>query len=377
MFKETRQPKMTGKLQVLFLLLFSSTVLFIVLSLHELQGNYQQSANTRHLSNLQRTYTNMMQPYDIEDRYQQVIASNLNKMRYTLSDLPDPSELWTENVELCIMFNLNGMGINQEVIELLLAYYQPFFSHFTLLFDGDPARTKRPKYLPNYVNVLGCDSHVGWYQHKCIRTCIQQGTTETKGFLYIPDDMFINVSKMAELPISKVWFTASNGPEGYSRIVEMARNTQPTWWWWGPPTNSAANLEIEINNLPPEWKDQLIKSAGFPDHFQAMATSDVIYVPQTIAPKMEQVLTHIIDTAPLFCEVATNLAVNIVAPDRVDLGYGYIWDNRSIEGINRAAQRAHFVHPVKLVGNKQHRDLWIQYMEKQMEIAIQKKQLAN
>ena len=357
--QDNRNNKMTGKLQVLFILLFSITVLFIVLSLHGLQGNYQQSANTR--------------PYNIEDHYQQVIASNLSKMGYTLSDLPDPSELWTENVELCIMFNLNGAGMNQEVTELLIAFYQPFFSHITLLLDGDPAWTKKPKYLPSYVNVLGCDSHVGWYQHKCIRTCIQQGTTETKGFLYIPDDIFINVSKMAELPISKVWFTPSSGPEGYSRIVEMARNTRPTSWWWGPPTNSAANLEIVINNLPSEWKEQLINTAGFPDHFQAIATSDTIYIPQTIAPKMEQVLTRIIDTTPLFCEVATNLAVSIVAPDRVYFGYGYIWKDRSIEGINRAAQRAHFVHPVKLVGYKQHRDLWIQYMEKQLEIAIQKK----
>ena len=245
---------------------------------------------------MQRTYTNMMRPYydihDVDDRYQEVIASNLNKMGYASSDLPDQSELWTENVELCIMFNLNGAGINQKVIELLIAFYHPFFSHFTLLFDGNPATTKRerPRYLPSYVNVLGCDSHVGRYQHKCIRTCIQQGTTETKGFLYIPDDIFINVSKMAELPTSKVWFMPSSGPEGYSRIIEMARNTRPITWWWGPPTNSAANLEIEINNLPPEWKDQLIKSAGFPDQFKAEATSDIIYIPQTIAPKMEQVL---------------------------------------------------------------------------------------
>ena len=368
---------MIGKLQVFFILLFSSTVLLILLLLHgPLKGNHwQQAANTRHLSNLHRTFTNMMRPYNIEDRYQQVIASTLSKMGYTLSDLPDPSKLWTENVELCIMFNLNGvsLGDNQEVIELLIAYYHPFFSHLTLLFDGDPAGTKRPiaKYLSSYVDVLGCDSHVGWYQHKCIRRCLQQGTTETKGFLYIADDMFIDVSNMAELPTSKVWFIPP-GIAKYSEIIEMARNTRPTSWWWGPPTNSAANLEIEINNLPSEWKDQLTKTAGFPDQFKALAISDIIYIPQTIAPKMEQVLTHIINTAPLFCEVATNLAVNIVAPDLVYFRDGYLWEDKTIEAIDRAAQGAHFVHPVKL-GVKQQQDLWIQYMKKQLEIATQKK----
>ena len=366
------------KLQVLFILMFSIVVVLILLLLHgPLQSNYHRHhtrpSQTLPLSNLQHTSTNLMKPYYIDDHYQQLIASNLSKMGYTLSDLPDPSELWTENVELCIMFNLNGVGINREVIELLIEYYHPFFSHLTLLFNGDPARTKKPKYLPSYVNVLGCDSHLGWYQHKCIRRCIQQGTTETKGFLYIPDDMFINVSKMAELPISKIWFVAPEITK-YPETFEFARDLKKrsSWMWWGAPFNNAAKLETEINNLPPEWKDQLIKTAGFPDQFKVVATSDTIYIPRTMAPKMEQVLTHIIDTAPLFCEVATNLAVSIVAPDRVHLENGYLWGDRSIEGINRAAQTAHFVHPIKL-GVKQHRDLWIQYMEKQLKIAIQRK----
>ena len=331
---------MTGKLQVLFILMFLIVVVLVLFLLHgPLQSNYH-----RH-------------------------HTRPSQMGYNLSDLPDQSEPWTENVELCIMFNLNGVGINREVIELLIEYYHPFFSHLTLLFNGDPARTKRPKYLPSYVNVLGCDSHIGWYQHKCIRTCIQQGTTETKGFLYIPDDMFINVSKMAELPTSKIWFVAPRITK-YPEVLDYAHNvkTSTSWLWWAAPADAAVHLETEINNLPPEWKDQLTKTAGFPDQFKVVATSDTIYIPQTMAPKMVQVLTHIIDTAPLFCEVATNLAVSIVAPDRVHLENGYLWGDRGIEGIKRAAQRAHFVHPIKL-GIKHYRDLWIQYMEKQLKIA--------
>ena len=358
---------MTRKLQVLLILLVSITLLFILFLLYgAFQGNYYQFAGAK----IQQSFksTSLMRPFivDYEDR----LIESLREMGYTLSDLPDQSELWTENVELCIMFNLNGIGVNQTVIELLIAFYHPFFSHLTFLFDGDPAETKRPKYLPSYVDVFGCDSHVGLYQHRCIQTCIQQGTNETKGFLYIADDMFINVSKMAELPTSKVWFTGSTVRK-YSDIIDIVRNTKPPYWWWGPPTNSAANLEIEINNLPQEWKDQLIKTAGFPDKFKTMATSDIIYVPRTIATKLELVLSHIINTAKLFCEVATNLAVNIVAPELVLFEYGYVWgDDRSIEGINRTAQKAHFVHPIKLGGVKEHLDLWIQYMKKQLEIAI-------
>ena len=68
-------------------------------------------------------------------------------------------------------------------------------------------------------NVISCDSHVGWYQQKCIRSCMQQGTEETKGYLYIADDMFINLAMMADLPTTKIWFTRTE-PLDYWKICE-------------------------------------------------------------------------------------------------------------------------------------------------------------
>ena len=107
------------------------------------------------------------------------------------------------------------------------------------------------------------------------------------------------------------------------------------------------------------------KTAGFPNHFSAYSTFDIIYIPQALVTDMTHVLDHIINTTELFCEIATNLAVNIVAPNRSTLVSGHLWKDRSIAAIKQRATTAHFVHPAKL-GVQGHRDIWIQYMEKQL-----------
>ena len=136
-----------------------------------------------------------------------LVERSLNKKGYSISDLPPKPALWTDKIYLCINFNLNNVNPGKQVTETLLSYYLPFFKNITLIFNGD--NWSRPDYVPEFVDVISCDSHRGWYQHKCIRSCIQRGSEETKGFLYIADDMFINLTKMAELPTTKLWSVGS------------------------------------------------------------------------------------------------------------------------------------------------------------------------
>ena len=283
--------------------------------------------------------------------------SNVIQMK-VLRQEPRPN-LWTDKIHLCVNFNLNMIKPTKNVSDLLISYYHPFFKNITFIFNGN---WSKPDYVPEYVDFISCDSHIGWYQHKCIRSCIHRGSEETKGFLYIADDMFINLTKMAELPTTKLWYIESE-VRSYSCIQNGC-----DWVWWGPPTYQAKKLDIVINSLPDKWKEQLVKTAGFPDNFKAYACSDIIYIPQALVTNMTDVLDHIINTAELFCEISTNLAMNIVAPDKVYLVNGYLWNNKGIAAIKQRANTAHFVHPVKL-GIQAHRDIWIQYMEKQLSIS--------
>ncbi len=281
---------------------------------------------------------------------------SLNKKGYSISGLPPKPAFWTNKVHLCINFNLKPSKV---VIETLVSYYFTFFKNITLIFDG---YNSRPDFVPEFVDFITCDSPKGWYQHKCIRSCIQRGSEETKGFLYIADDMFINLTKMAELPTTKLWNIGSLVCS-YSSI-QTPGHKGCEWYWWDL-TIGAKNLDIAINSLPAKWKEQLVKTAGFPDNFSAFSNSDITYIPQALVTDMTHVLDHIINTTELFCEIATNLAVNIVAPNRSTLVSGHLWKDRSIAAIKQRATTAHFVHPVKL-GVQGHRDLWIQYMEKQL-----------
>lgn len=291
-----------------------------------------------------------------------MLKSSLQKKGYSVADLPPWTDLWTDKICLCIMFNLNGIKPRKDVTEILISYYYPFFRDITFIFDG--ANSKRPDFLPEFVDFISCDSHLGWYQQKCIRSCMHRGTEDTKGYLYIADDMFINLTKMADLPSTKIWFTTME-TKSYSWIMDPGPKGWG-WMWWGPPYDNSKKLQSLLKVLPSKWLNELRKTAGFPDKFKIVATSDIIYIPDTFKSKMATVIDFITGHSDLFCEIATCLAVDIAAPNElIILNYGYLWGDRSIATIKKTAKTAHFVHPVK-VGVEQQRRLWIQYMEDQL-----------
>ena len=296
-----------------------------------------------------------------------MVKSSLKKKGYTLADLPPWSALWTDKIHLCVMFNLNGIKPSEDITKVLASYYFPFFKDITFFFDGAKWESQRPDYLPEFVNLISCDSHVGWYQHKCLRLCLQQGTEETKGHLYIADDMFINLTMMADLPTTTMVWYVGMAQDSYSQILNPGRKGW-AWWWWGPPTNNHKRLENVIKILPSEWMNQLKRTAGFPDHFKVRTLADIIYVPKALGPNLTTVIDFVINSKTyLFCEVAVPLAVNIAAPNQViNLKTSFLWgNNRNVPNIEKAAKTVHVVHPVKL-GVEPQRNLWIQLMENQL-----------
>ena len=294
-----------------------------------------------------------------------LLERGLKMNGHTLTDLPPWSALWTDKIHLCVMFNLNGIEPATDVTDILVSYYFPFFRDITFIFDG--ARWKKPDSLPEFVDFIGCDSHQGWYQHKCIRSCMHRGTEETKGYLYIADDMFINLTMMADLPREKVWFSYME-PWAYSSILDPGPKH---WGWWDPPYNNSKRLEEIINIMPNEWMKQLKETGGFPNHFKIVATTDIVYIPQRLKPKLTTAIDFIVNSTDLFCEIATCLAVNIAAPNQIIyFNYGYLWGaNRNTTDIERRAKTAHFVHPVKL-RIEQQRKLWIKLMDNQIQCIV-------
>ena len=210
-----------------------------------------------------------------------LVRGSLARLGYGKNDFPLRSDLWTEKIHLCIMFNLANLA-NEENINILTSYYFPFFKNITLIFDGHPNYNFSS--VPDFVNVLLCNSNWAWYQHKCIRKCIQHNNSETEGHLYIADDMFINITKMAELDKSKIWFIVNE-----KKSMSWIQNPGPKGWgwqWWGPPHGNNVKLNNTIQSFPSKWKDNLEKYHGFPDNFSVVATSDIVYIPRTAVSKI-------------------------------------------------------------------------------------------
>ena len=288
-----------------------------------------------------------------------------NESKYTRGCIPKVSDeskytkgsqsfMWTKRVQLCIMFNLKNMSPRKEVIDLLLLYYSIFFDHIMLLFDGD--WNEKPSYIPTNISFSGCKSSNGWFQQRCLPICFKKTWVgkEPVGYLYISDDMFINLTMMSSLPLSKMWYLET------PTIHYKNKGSLKDWHW----NEVIKPLETVIRNLPEKWKRMLVKS-GFPDSFHASGTADVVYVPHSLAENMTDVVNYIDKTANLFCEVALPLAVDIVAPtNQAHFVEGYLWGgDKTLENMKKKAETAHFVHPIKLT-NKDQANLWISSMEK-------------
>ena len=276
----------------------------------------------------------------------------------TRSSASTHSTLWTKKVQLCVMFNLNRMTPNEKTINLLLTYYSRIFNHIMLLFDG---KWKKPSYLPNNVTFSDCNSERGWYEHKCLCICLNEtwGDSRPEGYLFIADDMFINLARMSLLPLSRIWYLDAE------HINYTDRASLVNVWQWN---RALKPLEVVIERLPPEWMDIIVKKVGFPGFVHARGTADLVYVPYSLAGTVTDVLTFITRTAQLISEVALPLAMDIVAPtDQAHFIYGYTWDGRQdISRMEIIARKAHFVHPIKLSGESQVR-LWKTLMEEQLK----------
>ena len=335
-----------SKYQIIF-----STILLTMIAMC---GLYSISPPEYYKRTMPRTVTAPAHAPDVDSS---LLKGSLNRLGYTLADLPDRNHLWTHNIRLCVMFNQNGVEPNAKVTNLLTSYYFPFFRKITLIFGGQTSDTS--SWIPNYVQVLSCESYLGWYQHKCIRKCIQEHDNKTEGFLYIADDMFINITKMATYPKNKIWYQHMM-KKNFSLVVNPGAAGWD-WMWWGIDGNNV-KFNKTIQSFPNKWKALLKKYHGFPDDFSVAAISDIIFIPAVAVPRILPVLEHIIGQGNLFCEIATPLAVNVASHDFVKMEYGYLWNDRSPAAIERMSKTNPFVHPVKL-GIAVYAKLWVSLME--------------
>ena len=328
----------------------SITVLFVViwiLSTGTISLGKQPAVNGSHFF---KTY--------VWNQESKVMESKSNKKRELISTNRSPvqSLVWTNKIQLCIMFNLFKMSPNKQAINLLVSYYSLFFNHIMLLFEGD--WSEKPNYIPQNITFSGCKSNNGLFQQHCLLICLNEtwdNGDKPEGYLYIADDMFVNLTKMSLLPVSHVWYINPDQMNYTARA--SVRNT----WKWG---QAMKPLETVVNNLPEKWKHVLVESVGFPDCIHASGLADIVYVPHLLARNMTDFMNYVIRKAKLISEVAFPLAVDIVAPNKtthfID---GILWNGqRNLAMIEKSARTTHFVHPVKL-SSKAQADLWKSLME--------------
>ena len=245
--------------------------------------------------------------------------SDLKSVGYVFPKLPKKAALWTKNVHLCIMFN---WGSTEYRTRLLLAYYMLFFDVITLFFEGE---SKNSTYIPSHIQVFHVSTENGYYQQRSLELCLKRFVTNVTSHLYIADDMFINIAKMSQLSLSKIWFIPMS-------VHKLGKNLKfkDNWPWWsyprsGPGKTFYSRFITVVNSLPQEWKQILMDKVGFPNRIHGHAAADIIHIPHSYAADVTKVLAHISSVAELFCEIAVPLAVDIAQPTgREEMGDNYL-----------------------------------------------------
>ena len=286
---------------------------------------------------------------------------DLKSVGYVFPKLPKTASLWTKNVHLCIMFN---WGSTEYRTRLLLAYYMRFFDVITLFFEGE---SKISTYIPSHIEVFHVSTEHGHYQQRSLELCLKRFVTNVTSHLYIADDMFINITKMSQLSLSKIWFIPmSEHTFGGDSILG------DNWSWWRhPPGNTFYSRFVTVvNSLPQELKQILIDKVGFPNRIHGHAAADIIHIPHSYAANVTKVLDHISSVAELFCELAVPLAVDIAQPTgREEMGDNYLWsddrDNPSI--VQRFVDTGYYAHPLKM-STRFAADMWCRSMNNQIRL---------
>ncbi len=297
-----------------------------------------------------------------EDDVEYVSAwiNDLKSVGYEFPRIPDKSKIWTNNTQLCIMFNHASV---ESHVRLLLAYYLRFFDHIMLIFDGK--WEERPPYVPDYVKFFGCDSKFGVQQQECLRICLDQGEPGVDGYMYLADDNFADLTYMNSLPRSEVWFLEVT-INSYSHSKSF---TKDKWTHWHSRIGYKPFKKI-INNLPQEWKQVLIDNIGFPDRIHGHTIADLIYLPKSVRQTMMDVISYIVKTAELHSEIAVPLAVDIAAPRRQVVfpltGFISPTNKHKLKKFHETiSKHPPFLHPLK-PSIKPLADLWCQLMAEQM-----------
>ena len=294
-------------------------------------------------------------------KYVSAWISDLKQIGYTFPKLPEKSKLWTRDVQLCIMFN---WGPTNHTIRKLLAYYMRFFSSIVLLFDEWPGEAI--KGIPSAVIAIPVYTRHGWYQQRALLKCLESGNSNVTSYLYIPDDMFINITMLSTLPTSKAWLIE---PRVFNFNDLAAFNGDYWYWWHNSGTNFLERFVEIVNDLPHEWKQMLSQNVGFPNRIHGNAVVDVLHIPHAIVSNLSTVLVYLMNRRELFCEILVPLALDIAGPqDHVYFKDGNLWnaDRCNVNLIAEFARTKHFVHSLKL-SSRFGSDIWCTLMSEQIE----------
>lgn len=224
------------------------------------------------------------------------------------------------------------------------AFYKDFFPN--IVFYG-PKRGNGVHVLVNYY----------WYFAYRILADAMIRYPDYDGYLYINDDVMLNLWNFDRFDSNKIWFV------WLKPIAWAYASRSKDWCWWKSSMGSSA-IRPCLQDLPDLYKKNYIENMG--QNNLTHGGSDVLYIPQRLRTDYIN-LAHFFYDYRVILEIAMpSICCCLESIDRWEIfNAKYLWGPEQKKLFDLYSKELDYIHPVKLTKKEN-----VEFVKKQLGIDL-------
>ncbi|KAF9966562.1 hypothetical protein BGZ73_000977, partial [Actinomortierella ambigua] len=258
------------------------------------------------------------------------------------------TELTEKFKDMLVVVNFNHADY---ALDQFLAIYKPYFPNIRFYGPNVPSNLKHL--------VTQNPDDLGWAGYRSLIDAIEKYPNYT-GYLYVNDDVVLNVRQLAQFDQNKVW---KQVPDTVKDVHDKSKPAPDDWLQWGRP--QTGEMWKDPNALTAEQKQRIATFTNVAGPVDIRAFCDAVYVPSRITAELHTVLKRFLDFN-VFLELGVGLALLAVEPTTN-------WESWKEEYLWYDGSRDHWrdfmkpdvsvLHPVKMMLDPKAKTDVIQWIE--------------
>ncbi|XP_067670219.1 uncharacterized protein [Haliotis asinina] len=270
-------------------------------------------------------------------------CNNNTNRSFSMLELKGLNQIHTyPNLLLIVVFNFPHYA-NLAILETM---YRSHFPHIMYCGTNKDKFQNYSEPLHKHLTFLEIDIGNGWFAQNCLIQAMKMQYA-VDGYLYIGDDVLLNVWNIHTLPLDKLWLVNSS-------VFQPSEKTN--WVWLGNPKVGLKTYQTAITALKVvdvhkynafkqmTWKNSKKNDSIF------YGPSDIAYVPASYKDEVQYYMEHF-SKFNLFVEIIFHTVFGAVEEwvNMVKLPGTYLWYDGKRDHFEKYYKKHNvFLHPVKV-----------------------------